>query len=50
MSHLYALSLDFLQLLLNVSQFLLLPLDVGLDHSCPLLQLLFKMLHGIYLC
>lgn len=37
---LYALSLDSLQLLLDVSQFFLLPLDVGLDHSCPLLQLL----------
>lgn len=38
-SYLYALSLDSLQLLLDVSQLLLLPLDVGLDHSCPLFQL-----------
>lgn len=35
-----ALSLDSLQLLLNVSELLLLPLDVGLDHPRPLLQLL----------
>lgn len=48
-SNLYALSLYSLQLLLDVSQFLLLPLDIGLDHSCPLLQLFLKMLHGINL-
>lgn len=47
--HLYALTLDSLQLLLNLSQLLLLPLDIGLDHPCPLLQLLLEMLHGIYL-
>lgn len=39
-SHLYARSLDSLQLLLDVSQLLLLPLNIGLNHSSPLLQLL----------
>lgn len=38
-SYLYALSLDSLQLILDVSQLLLLTLDVGLNHSCPLFQL-----------
>lgn len=48
-SYLYALSLDSLQLLLDVSEFLLLSLDVGLDQSGPLLQLLLQVLHGVHL-
>lgn len=47
--HLDALTLDLLQLLLNQSQLLLLPMDVGLDQHCPLLQLLPEVLHGVYL-
>lgn len=47
--HLYALALDSLQLVLDVPQLVLLPLDVGLDQSCPLFQLILQMLHGIHL-
>lgn len=47
--YLDALSLDLLQLLLNQSQLLLLPMDVSLDQHCPLLQLLPEVLHGVYL-
>lgn len=39
-AYLYTLPLDSLQLLLDVSELLLLPLNVSLDHSGPLLQLL----------
>lgn len=39
-SYLYALSLDPLQLLLDVSKFVLLTLNIGLYQSGPLLQLL----------
>ncbi|PWA32678.1 hypothetical protein CCH79_00012409 [Gambusia affinis] len=49
-AHLYALSLDSLQLILDVPQLLLLPLDVCLDHSGSLLQLFLQVLHGIHLC
>lgn len=44
--HLQALTLDSLELLLDLTQLILLPLNVGLDHPRPLLQLLFYILHG----
>lgn len=48
-THLQALSLHPLQLVLNLPQLILLPLNVGLDHPGPLLELVFQVLHGIYL-
>ena len=42
-------ALDPLQLVLDVTQLLLLPLDVGLDQPGPLLQLLLQVLHGAHL-
>ncbi|KAG7228759.1 hypothetical protein INR49_008537 [Caranx melampygus] len=44
-----ALALYSLQFLLDLPQLILLPLDVGLDHPGPLLQLLFQVLHGLQL-
>lgn len=45
-SHLQALTLDPLELLLDLTQFILLPLNVGLDHPRSLFQLFFDILHG----
>lgn len=47
--HLQTVALHSLKLLLDLTQLVLLPLDVGLDHLGPLLQLLLHALHGIQL-
>lgn len=41
--------MDLVELVLDLLQLLLLPLDVGLDHASPLLQLLLQVLHGVHL-
>lgn len=46
---LQTVALHSLQLLLDLTQLVLLPLDVGLDHLGPLLQLFLHALHGIQL-
>lgn len=48
-SYLQTLALHSLKFLLDLPQLILLPLNIGLNHPRPLLQLFFYVLHGFQL-